>query len=90
MVLLYEHEHDFLCYVLSYNITTLVLHSENRGYSSQPILLSHGSVFSPDAVASEDPVLVALWWGLPLDHDGLVGAAAGDHVLGRSTGRFLW
>lgn len=28
--------------------------------------------------------------GLPLDHDGLVGATAGNDVLSRSTGGLLW
>ena len=46
--------------------------------------------FLPDDVAPEDAVLVALLWRLPLDHDGLVGPAAGDDVLRRSTGRLLW
>lgn len=36
----------------------------------------------PDDVALEDTILVALRGWLPLDHDGLVGAAAGDDVLG--------
>lgn len=33
---------------------------------------------------------MALRRRLPLDHDGLVGAAAGDDVLWRSAGRLLW
>lgn len=43
----------------------------------------------PDHVAPQDAVLVALRGGLPLDHDGLVGPAAGDDVLRRSAGRLL-
>lgn len=43
----------------------------------------------PDDVALEDTILVALRGWLPLDHDGLVGAAAGDDVLGGCRGRLL-
>lgn len=32
---------------------------------------------------------MTLWRRLPLDHDGLVGAAAGNDVLWRSTGWLL-
>lgn len=44
----------------------------------------------PDDVAPEDAVLMALLWRLPLDHDGLVGPAAGNDVLRRGTGGLLW
>lgn len=44
---------------------------------------------SPDDVSSQDAILVAFWWRLPLNHDGLVGAATGNNVLRRSAGRLL-
>lgn len=44
----------------------------------------------PDDVAPEDAVLVTLLWWLPLDHDGLVGSAAGNDVLRGGTGGLLW
>ena len=43
----------------------------------------------PDNVALEDPVLMALGRWSPLDHDGLVGPAAGDDVLRRGRGGLL-
>lgn len=44
----------------------------------------------PDSVAPQDAILVAFRRRLPLYHDGLVGPAAGDDVLRRSTRRLLW
>lgn len=49
-----------------------------------PFWASGGPV--PDDVTLEDPVLVALRRRLPLDHDGLVGPAAGNNVLWRGRG----
>ena len=43
----------------------------------------------PNDVALEEAILVALRRRLPLDHDGLVGPAAGDDVLRRGRGGFL-
>ena len=43
-------------------------------------------VFLPDDVALERPVLMALWRWLPLDHDGLIGAATCDDCLGGCAG----
>lgn len=45
--------------------------------------------FLPDDVALERAVLVALWRWLPLDHDGLIGAATRDDCLGGCTGGLL-
>lgn len=45
---------------------------------------------SPDDVPSQDAILVAFWWWLPLNHDGLVGAATGNDILRRSAGRLFW
>lgn len=44
----------------------------------------------PHSVAPEDAVLVAFWWRLPLDHDGLVGPTTSDDVLRSGTGGLLW
>lgn len=44
---------------------------------------------SPDVVALEDAILMALRWRLPLDHDGLVGAATGNDILWGCRGGFL-
>lgn len=49
-----------------------------------------GLMVSPDSVAPEDAILVAFRGRLPLDHDGLVGPAAGNDVLRRSARRLLW
>lgn len=45
---------------------------------------------SPDDVSSQDAILVAFWWWLPLNHDGLVGAATGNDILRGSAGRLFW
>lgn len=47
------------------------------------------TVFLPDDVALQWPVLVALRRRLPLDHDGLIGAAACDDCLRGGAGRLL-
>lgn len=52
--------------------------------------LTEGWMSLPDGVAPEDAILVAFRGRLPLDHDGLVGPAAGDDVLRRSARRLLW
>lgn len=44
---------------------------------------------SPDDVALQRTVLMALGGRLPLDHDGLIGAAAGDDCLWGGAGRLL-
>lgn len=44
---------------------------------------------SPDDVALQDAILVVLWGRLPLDHDGLVCAAAGNDRLGGCAGGLL-
>lgn len=44
---------------------------------------------SPDDVSSQDAVLMAFWRRLPLNHDGLVGAAASNDVLWGRAGRLL-
>lgn len=44
---------------------------------------------SPDDVALQWTVLMALGGRLPLDHDGLIGAAAGDDCLWRGAGGLL-
>lgn len=56
-----------------------------RGWQS-PIT---GLVPLPEDVAPQYPIELRLWRGLPLDHDGLVGAAAGHYVLRRCTGGLL-
>lgn len=43
----------------------------------------------PDDVALKDAILVALGRWLPLDHDGLIGPAAGDDILWRGRGGLL-
>lgn len=43
----------------------------------------------PDDVALKWAVLVALRWGLPLDHDGLIGASTRHDGLRGCTGRLL-
>lgn len=57
--------------------------------SAMPPALGSVSPGSPDDITFEQPVLVALGGRLPLDHDGLVGPAAGDDVLGRCGGGLL-
>lgn len=47
------------------------------------------TVFLPDDVALQRPVLVALRGRLPLDHDGLICAAACDDRLRGGAGRLL-
>lgn len=44
---------------------------------------------SPDDVALQWTVLMALGGRLPLDHDGLIGAAAGDDCLRGGAGGLL-
>lgn len=44
---------------------------------------------SPDDVALQWTVLMALGGRLPLDHDGLIGAAAGDDCLWGGAGGLL-
>lgn len=44
----------------------------------------------PNDVASEDAVLMAFRWRLPLDHDRLVGPTTSNDILRRSTGGLLW
>lgn len=51
----------------------------------QPVM-----VFLPDDVALEWPILMALRGWLPLDHDGLIGAATSDDCLRGGAGRLLW
>jgi len=46
-------------------------------------------VFLPDDVALEWPILMALRGGLPLDHDGLIGAATCDDCLRGGAGRLF-
>ena len=46
-------------------------------------------VLSPDDVALQRTILVALWGRLPLDHDGLIGTTTGDDCLGRGAGWLL-
>lgn len=46
-------------------------------------------VVLPDDVALEWTILMALRGWLPLDHDGLIGAAACDNRLRGGTGRLL-
>lgn len=43
----------------------------------------------PDDVALEKAILVALGRRLPLDHDGLIGPAAGDDILRGGCGGLL-
>ncbi len=44
---------------------------------------------SPDDVALERTILMALGGWLPLDHDGLIGAATSDDCLRGGTGGLL-
>lgn len=46
-------------------------------------------VFLPDDVALEWTILVALRGWLPLDHDGLIGAATCDDCLRGGAGRLF-
>lgn len=47
------------------------------------------TVFLPDDVALEWTVLMTLRGWLPLDHDGLIGAATCDDCLRRGAGRLF-
>lgn len=48
-----------------------------------------GRGYLPDDVALEKAILVALGRRLPLDHDGLIGPAAGDDILWGGCGGLL-
>lgn len=62
---------------------TVIMASE-RHRPRRPVTLA-----SPDDVALQWTVLMALRGRLPLDHDGLIGAAAGDDCLRGGAGRLL-
>lgn len=72
-------------------LETTGLRASPSGDDWPPAFMRHKrDALLPHSVAPQDAVLVTFWRRLPLDHDGLVGPAAGDDVLRRSAGRLLW